>query len=119
MPAAIGSIFCNAEGNDEFRDLRVDHAPEVTGERAPIRMLGRVPSEECGCPEELWSYEGLILLFHFEEDGSSDAFLFAGDWEMGAHFEARTLDHLRAAAFSWVADVLNVEDPDCRDIAYG
>jgi len=102
----IGQHFVSTDGAEVLGDLRVGAAPEVTGS-APIAMLARVPSDECGCPEEVWRLNGIDLLFHFEEDGSSEAFLFAGDWELETTLQARSLDDLRAKAFQWFADVMD------------
>lgn len=101
-----GPIFVSQSGAEELTSLRVNSTVKPTGERAPIEMLARLPSEECGCPEEVWSIEGIILLFHFEPDGTSDAFIFAGDLELENHFVARDLHDLRAKSFQWFADVI-------------
>ena len=116
MPPVVGRTFCNQRGREELGALRMRNIPDVTGATGPIEMLARVPSEECGCPEEIWNFEGLILIFHFEEDGNSEACIFAGDWETEKAFSSPTLDHLRADAFGWIAEVLNTPEPDCRDI---
>lgn len=104
----IGYHFVSTDGAEILRGLRVGPAPEITG-RAPIEMLAQVPSDDCGCPEEVWRLNGIDLLFHFEEDGSSEAFLFAGDWELETTLQARSLDDLRAKAFQWFADVMDTE----------
>ncbi|WP_371398883.1 hypothetical protein [Marinovum algicola] len=107
----IGRHYLNAEGQEALSQLRVNSPPEPKG-TAPISMLGRLPSEECGCPEELWRLDGIDLLFHFEEDGQSEAFIFAGDWELETTLQARSLDDLRAKSFQWFADVMDhTEEP--------
>lgn len=100
-----GRTFVTEAGAEELRGLRVNSDVKPTGGRAPIELLARVPSEECGCPEELWLIDGITLLFHFEEDGTSDAFIFAGESELENHFIARDLSDLRAKSFQWLADV--------------
>lgn len=94
-------------GDPALQDIRIDPTPPKSDGPAPIRMIARLPSEECGCPEELWQIDGLYLLFHFEEDGSSDAFIFAGDWEAETNLEARSLNDLRSKSFQWFADVMD------------
>lgn len=107
MVEFTGKSFLSERGRSELNMLRIGEAPAATGGRPPIEMLARVPSEECGCPEELWSFDGLLLLFHFEADGTSDAFIFAGEWEKETSFRARNLDELRALSFSWIAETLS------------
>lgn len=110
MPDFIGRHFVSPRGEEELTSIRVNAAPSATGGSAPIEMLARVPSDECGCPEELWLIDGLTLLFHFEEDGSSEAFIQAGDWELETAIEARSLDDLRAKAFQWYSDTIDLTD---------
>lgn len=102
----IGRHYASQEGAIAINELRLNGTVKPTG-TAPISMLARVPSEECGCPEELWRMDGIELLFHFEEDGSSEAFIFAGDWEQETSIEARSLDDLRAKSFQWLADIMD------------
>ncbi|WP_157960089.1 hypothetical protein [Albibacillus kandeliae] len=101
--------FVSGAGAEALAELRVGHVPAPTGD-APITLLARVPSDECGCPEELWRIEGFDLLFHFEADGRSEVFIFAGDWEQETTLEARSLDDLRAKAFQWFADIMDTAD---------
>lgn len=116
MSVFIGKQYCSKAGREEIASMRVGNAPEVTDCPAPIELLARVPSDECGCPEELWRIEGIDLLFHFEDDGTSDAFIFAGDFELETALQATTLDDLRAKAFQWFADVMSQPEVDCRNI---
>ena len=116
MTAFVGRSFVGREGEQELLALRIDAAPKATGDSAPIEMLARVPSEECGCPEELWRIDGILLLLHLEEDGDSDAFIFAGDWDAETTIKAHDLDDLRAKSFQWLADTIRPADIDCRDI---
>ncbi|ABF64374.1 hypothetical protein TM1040_1641 [Ruegeria sp. TM1040] len=106
MVEFIGKQYVSDDGAETLADLRVGSTLKPQG-TAPISMLARVPSDECGCPEELWRLDGIDLLFHFEEDGQSEALLFAGDWEMETTLQARSLDDLRAKSFQWFADVMD------------
>lgn len=115
MVKFTGQQFCSASGRESLIGLRINVIPDETAHAAPIEMLARVPSEECGCPEELWRIDGIELLFHFEDDGDSDAFIFAGDWEVETTMKATTLDDLRAKAFQWFADVMDTPEEDCRN----
>jgi|GEM_PF-5385807 len=51
MSLHIGNHFVSPEGADALKTLRIGSAPTETTNPAPIRLLARVPSEECGCPE--------------------------------------------------------------------
>lgn len=103
--------FVSEKGAQELQTLRVQSSVAPVG-RAPIELLARVPSDECGCPEELWRIDGIDLLFHFEADGTSEAFLFLGDDELETALIASTLDDLRAKAFGWFAAVTSAEDEE-------
>ena len=109
MTAFIGHHYISDEGANVLNVMRVGSRLSAKGAE-PISILARVPSDECGCPEELWRIDGLDLLFHFEEDGQSEAFIFAGDWEMETTLQARSLDDLRAKAFQWFADIMDTAD---------
>lgn len=99
------SIFISPEGARTLADLRISSdLPEPVGEPS-VQQLARVPSDECGCPEEPWRVEGMVVLMHFEADGSSEAFLFAGDFEIERVFQARDMADLRAHVFRWIADL--------------
>lgn len=97
--------FVSRAGAEVLADLQVGNAPPPTGGRPPVELLACVPSDECGCPEEVWRIDGIDALIHFEADGSSEAFLFAGDWEAERHFTCATMAALRAELFAWVATI--------------
>lgn len=44
-------------------------------------LLEQRPSEECGCPEELWLMGNIEVTLHLEADGTGHILLDAGDWE--------------------------------------
>jgi hypothetical protein len=111
----IGKHYCSPQGHEELSSLRINQVPDITTGAAPIELLARVPSEECGCPEELWRINGIDLMLHFEDDGTSDLFIFAGDFELENSVTARSLDDLRAKAFQWFADVMDTPEQDCRN----
>lgn len=105
-----GPHFLSARGREDLSFYRMSKdIPDITDRTAPIELLARVPSEECGCPEELWRIDGLLILMHFEADGSSELFLDAGDWELETRIDAASLADLRAKAFQWFADVTATE----------
>lgn len=114
MVALVGKHFISREGLGVVNSLRTKQLDLESSDKPPIQMLAQLPSEECGCPEEVWRVDGMILLFHFEDDGPCHAFIDAGDWEMETQISARSLDHLRALSFGWMADIINQPDEDCR-----
>lgn len=111
MTKFTGPLFISDRGADELKTLRVNSTVTATGGRAPVELLARLPSEECGCPEELWRIDGIDLLFHFEHDGKSHAMIFAGDFEIEKEIEATTLNDLRAKAFQWFANAIEGSRP--------
>lgn len=101
--------FVSAEGLEVLKFIRVGgDLPEAQG-KASVRLLASLPSEECGCPEELWSYHGLWLLIHMEDDGTGHIILYGVDNEFETSVPARDINDLRARAFQWVADNLTSE----------
>lgn len=94
-------VYVSSEGAEELATLRVGPAPAETPDtRAPIELLARVPSEECGCPEELWRVDGLIYLIHMElEAGTGEIFGFWGDEYPEWIVQANSIDELRAEMF--------------------
>lgn len=93
--------YCSPQGAEELANIRVSGALKPTGGNAPIELLARVPSDECGCPEELWRIEGLIYLIHMEEEaGTGEIFLYAGDFEEEQQVQVATIEDLRAEMFS-------------------
>jgi len=92
--------FCSSRGADELKWLRITGVPKPTTGTAPIVLLFRGPSEECGCPEELWHVEGFLYLIHMEPTaGKGEIFLMAGDTEEQITSQVTTLDELRAEMF--------------------
>jgi hypothetical protein len=93
--------YCNQDGREFLLSLRLGSAPANSGGRAPIRLLARVPSEECGCPEEVWQIDGAIYLIHLEaEAGTGEILQFLGDDDQEITVAAHNLDTLRAAMFA-------------------
>jgi hypothetical protein len=78
--------------------------------KCPIVLVARVPSEECGCPEEHWRIEGFDYIMHLETDGTGDMFLFAGDFELEKNVPAATLADLRGNLFTWHAELMNSQE---------
>ena len=94
-------MACISErGRTELELIRVGKVPPVAEKRAPVELLAALPSEDCGCPEELWMMDGIIYLIHFEQDSRGEITSFHGEYE-GEQFErdARTFGELRAALF--------------------
>lgn len=101
--------FVTLRGVWMLAELRAT-APEIRlnlsfASQAPVKLVAQVPSEECGCPEELWIIDGIEAVIHFEKDGRSEIHLMAGDWNEEKTFECRNMPELRAALFSWVAEL--------------
>jgi len=103
-PANKQRAYISPAGVSELECIRVNYKATPTGGAAPIELLARLPSDECGCPEELWRIDGLIILIHFEADGSCEMHTYAGDWESTNHFTGmHTMAELRAEMFKWVS----------------
>ena len=66
------------------------------------------PSEECGCPEELWRVGSLEALMHLEENGNGHIIIDAGDWELERDVTTTGIEDLRRQAFAMI-DALPVE----------
>jgi hypothetical protein len=94
--------FVSAEGSAELKSLRVGEPPSETETvQTPIALLARLPSDECGCPEEVWRVDGLIYLIHVEADaGVGEIHTYTGDDEFTDVVNAPSLDHLRAEMFA-------------------
>lgn len=98
-------MFVLPEGFEALCDIRVGDPPPVTETTKPdVQLVAAVPSEECGCPEELWRINGMDVLIHFEENGSSEMFIFAGDFEMERSATARNMMELRSQMFAWLGE---------------
>lgn len=100
------TVFISDLGASVLSEIRVGGDWAQTGGRPPIELLAQLPSDECGCPEELWRVHGIDALIHFEEDGSCDILLFAGDWEAEGRVEAENMAQLRAQLFEWVEGLM-------------
>ncbi|MBM1814523.1 hypothetical protein [Pseudosulfitobacter pseudonitzschiae] len=101
------TIYVSHRGAEELAALRLSDAPKPTGGHCPIQLLAAVPSEECGCPEELWDLNGIIYLIHMEEDDASgEIFVFAGDWETETMVQCATIEDLRAEMFQAHAELM-------------
>ena len=103
------STFVSPRGAEILAGLRVGTCPGPTGGVPSVQLVACVPSEECGCPEEIWIIDGLEAVIHFEPDGSSEGFISAGDWEVHRTFRSRSMAELRAQLFAWIAEI---QDPD-------
>ncbi|HZV83802.1 MAG TPA: hypothetical protein VFF48_02355 [Brevundimonas sp.] len=62
---------------------------------------------DCGCPEELYLFDGIDLVIHFEPNGDVDAFWDSGDdcADWTTH-EGMTRFNGRLAAFAWAASLM-------------
>lgn len=59
---------------------------------------------DCGCPEEVYLFDGVYLEVHFEPNGDADAFLdFGDDGEVTTTIEGHTRFAARLAVFAWAA----------------
>lgn len=66
------------------------------------------PSEQCGCPEELWRVGSLEVLIHLEENGEGHIIIDAGDWDSEGEVTTTGIEDLRQQAFAMI-DALPVE----------
>ena len=66
-------------------------------------LIQQRPSEDCGCPEEVWDMNGICVVIHLEEDGSGHIFLDAGDWDDEKLVECTGIIDLKNKAERWVA----------------
>lgn len=104
--------FVSAEGLQKLQELRVRTDAQITGNpsAAPIRLVARTKSEDCGCPEEHWVIDGLEYLIHMEEgDGVGEIFGFYGDWDFEIQVAALSIDDLRAEMFKTHAERAKLE----------
>lgn len=65
-------------------------------------LLEARPSEDCGCPEELWMMGSLEVTIHFEENGEAHIFADAGDWDGDKFVEVASMAELRKQAADWI-----------------
>jgi hypothetical protein len=66
------------------------------------QLLEQRPSEECGCPEELWLMGNLEVTIHLEDDGSGHIIADAGDWDADLDVECDGMADLRSKAVQWI-----------------
>lgn len=101
------NTYVSQSGAEELAGLRVGPAPKPTGGPCPIQLLAALPSEDCGCPEELWQMDGIMYLIHMEEnDSTGEIFTFAGDFETETLVQCDTIEDLRAEMFQAHADLM-------------
>lgn len=76
----------------------------VTLEGYPFHceLLEQRPSEDCGCPEELWMMGNLEVILHLEEDDSGHIIADAGDWEGDLFVDRANMEELRRHAAEWI-----------------
>lgn len=84
--------------------IRVGNSQEPVGDSAPIRLLASVPSDECGCPEELWRVGTVDFLIHMEENGTGDIIVYTGDEEREFNVLCSGMDDLRVKMFEKVRE---------------
>lgn len=58
--------------------------------------------EECGCPVEEWIVHGVDVTLHFEADGTMEAYLDAGDWDLNLPLFAATMEDAREQTFTYI-----------------
>lgn len=101
--------YVSPRGVSELESIHVGFRAEATGGAAPVELLARVPSDECGCPEELWHVDGLIYLIHLEPDGTGELLAWLGDDELEESFTVSGIDDLRARMFARHAEIVGQE----------
>lgn len=71
-------------------------------------MIASLPSEDCGCPEEVWSIHGIIYVIHFESDGSGELTSFEGedDAQQTPYDDVQDMNHLRVKMFEYHAALI-------------
>lgn len=74
-------------------------------------LLEARPSEECGCPEELWMMASLEVIIHLEPDGTGHILIDAGDWEHDWETTHNGMADLRQKAADFIM-TLPMEDDD-------
>lgn len=65
-------------------------------------LLEKRPSEDCGCPEELWLMGSLEVTIHLEENGEGHIFADAGDWDDDLFVNCSGMADLRKQAADWI-----------------
>lgn len=85
-------------------DDRRDRPEVITLEGYPFycELLEQRPSEDCGCPEELWLMGSLEVTLHLEEDGSGHVIADAGDWDGDLFVDFTSMEDLRTKAADWI-----------------
>ena len=110
------AAYISALGSECLRGFRLGPPLKPVGRPTATHPLGQqlaaLPSEECGCPEEIWVASGIIVLIHFEEDGTAEAHFDGGDWTHEMNLGGVDMPALRDIALRWIANV-PVEDPPC------
>lgn len=65
-------------------------------------LLEQRPSEDCGCPEELWLMGSIEVTLHMERDGSGHILLDGGDWEHDWETDHNGMADLRQKAADFI-----------------
>lgn len=68
-------------------------------------MLEARPSEDCGCPEELWLMANIEVTIHLEADGTGHILLDAGDWEHDWETTHNGMSDLRQQAADFIMNL--------------
>lgn len=93
--------YITKDGFQSLCNIRIGTPPPVTeGVKSPVTLLAALPSEDCGCPEELWRIGTVEMLIHMEQNGDGHILLFTGDDDREWIVAARDMNDLRAEMFS-------------------
>lgn len=65
-------------------------------------LLEERPSEDCGCPEELWVMGSLEVTIHLEDNGEGHVIADAGDWDGDLFVTCSGMADLRKQAADWI-----------------
>lgn len=99
------NLYVSAEGRDLANLLRMKPI-EMTKRSGPsVALLAELPSEECGCDEEIWKIDSLYAIIHMEEKGDSEIIMFFGEDTEERSVPCDNIEQLRAEMFKWVADI--------------
>ena len=66
-------------------------------------------SADCSCYEEMCVIYPFEVILHLEPDGTGDAFLDCGDYQIEENFSAKNIAQLRDATVKFINDLFKEE----------
>lgn len=73
-------------------------------------LVEQRPSEDCGCPEEVWIMSNLEVTLHLEDDGTGHILIDAGDWDHDWETEHNGMADLRQKAADFIMTLPREEE---------